>query len=224
MYNRAAMSHTASTPELEYIRKRFAPQDALLDAIDSELERIGKQINIGAEEGKLLQMLIKLRGVKTIVEVGTLAGYSAIWMARALPEDGLLYTIDRESEHVALAKKFIGQSDVNQQIIILESDALKGLAELSVKGPFDMIFIDADKNNYGHYLDWAEINLKQGGMIVADNTLLFGAMAQDKPPEGTAPSTWESMRRFNERLSDPKKYFGTMIPTEQGMTVAIKLF
>jgi predicted O-methyltransferase YrrM len=218
------MSHTASTPELDYIRKRFAPQDALLDAIDKELEKIGKQINIGAEEGKLLQLLIKLQKVKTVVEVGTLAGYSAIWMARALPKEGHVYTIDREAKHIELAKKFIGQSDVKERITILEGDGLKQLANLSTQGPFDMVFIDADKNNYGHYLDWAEINVKQGGLIVADNTLLFGAMAMDVPPEGTALATWEGMKIFNERLSDPTKYFGTMIPTEQGLTVGIKLF
>lgn len=213
-----------NSADLDYIRKLYAPQDALLQSIDEALHDINQPIHVGAEEGKLLQMLIKLHGAKTIVEIGTLAGYSTIWMARALPEDGHIYTINKDAEHIALASKFFAESDVKNRITMLEGDAHKMLPELSSKAPFDMVFIDADKISYDAYLDWSEKNIRKGGLIVGDNTLLFGAAAQDSPPDDVAPGTWNAMRHFNQRLANPDKYFTIMIPTLEGLSVAIKLF
>jgi len=211
----------SSTPELDYIRKLYAPQDALLEAIDETLQKIDMAIHVGPEEGKMLQLFIGLYGVKTIVEIGTLAGYSAIWMARALAPDGHIYTINKDATHIKMAKKFLAMAEVKDRITMLEGDAKEVLATLV--GPYDMIFIDADKINYNTYLDWAEVNVRTGGLIVADNTLLFGMVAKDEPGD-VAPTTWENMRRFNERLANPERYFSIMIPTKEGLTVAVKLF
>ncbi len=208
---------------LDYIRKLYAPEDALLTEINAALAAMNKTIQVGAEEGKLLQFLIKTNNIKTIVEIGTLGGYSAIWMARGLPEDGHIYTLERESRHAALARDFFAKSDVKDRITLLEGDALETLEQLSAKGPFDMVFIDADKISYDVYLDWAEANVRKGGLIVADNTLLFGAAVEDSPPENVAPTTWKNMRRFNERLAAPNKYYGLIIPTQEGLSVFIKL-
>lgn len=209
---------------IDYIRKLYAPQDALLDEITAALSQEFASWQIGPEEGKLLQLLIRLHGVNTVVEVGALAGYSAIWMARALPEGGHVYTLGKDPAHNALAKKFIGKSEVKDKITLVEGAAQETLPTLNAKGPFDMIFIDADKLAYPDYLDWAEKNIRKGGLIVGDNTFLFDAVALEAPPQGTAPATWNAMRRFNERLADPKKYFGMIIPTAEGLSVAIKLF
>jgi predicted O-methyltransferase YrrM len=213
-----------SNPNLDYIRKLYAPQDALLAAIDDKLTALGTAIHVGPEEGKMLQMFIGLYGVKTVVEVGTLAGYSAIWMARALPDTGHVYTINKDPEHIKMARGFIEMSEVAHRISMLEGDARKKLSELDAMGPFDMIFIDADKIHYNEYLDWAETHIRTGGLIVADNTLLFGLVAKDEAPDDIAPTTWANMRRFNERLADTEKYFSIMIPTQEGLTVAVKLF
>lgn len=215
------MSRTI-TPSLDYIRKTFAPQDALLSEIDAALQRINMHINIGPDEGKLLQLLIGLRGIKTVVEIGTLAGYSTLWMARALPDDGHVYTINKEPEHIALAKGFFARSEVAHKITMLEGDAHDVLKTLT--GSYDMVFVDADKIGYPDYLDWAEKHIRKGGLIVGDNTLLFGAMGADAPPAGVAPKTWQAMRSFNARLADPKRYQSMLIPTAEGMTVAMKLF
>ena len=212
------------TPSIDYIRKLYAPQDALLESIDALLARLRIHINIGAEEGKLLQLLIGLHGARKIVEIGTLAGYSAIWMARALPEDGHLYTINKDPEHIAMAAHFFEQSDVKKRITMLEGDAHDVLPKLNGKGPFDMVFIDADKISYNDYLEWTEAQVRPGGLIVADNTLLFGSMGLAEPPHEVAPATWHAMRLFNERLADPQKYFSLLIPTQEGLTVAVKLF
>lgn len=211
------------TPSLDYIRKLYAPQDALLASIAETLEKLGMAIQVGAEEGKLLQMLIVLHQARSVVEIGTLAGYSAIWMARALPEGGRLYAIEKDPGHAAMARHFFDQSEVKERITLLEGDARDVLPALSDKGPFDMAFIDADKPGYNHYLDWAERHVRQHGLIVADNTLLFNTIGLDAPPPDMAKATWEGMRRFNARLADPEKYFSTMVATQEGMTVAIKL-
>lgn len=213
-----------TTQDLDYIRKLYAPQDALLTAIDKTLEQRQMAIQVGPEEGKFLQLLIGLHGVKTVVEVGTLAGYSAIWMARALPESGHIHCIEKDATHAAIAREFFALSEVQDKITLHEGDARKKLSDLTLMAPFDMIFIDADKIHYNEYLDWAEDNVRQGGLIVADNTLLFGMVSNDTPPDDIAPTTWQNMRRFNERLADSERYFSIMLPTQEGMTVAVKLF
>lgn len=211
-------------PNIDYIRKLYAPQDALLASIDEMLVKMDIHMHVGADEGKLLQMLITLHQARRIVEIGTLAGYSTIWMARAVPEDGHVYTINKEPEHIAMARHFFDQSDVKERITMLEGDAHELLPTLESQGPFDMVFIDADKISYNDYLNWAEKNIRPYGLIVADNTLLFDAVALDVPPASVAPATWQTMRTFNERLADPEKYFATMIPTAEGLSVAVKLF
>jgi predicted O-methyltransferase YrrM len=215
------MGRETESTNIDYIRRLYAPQDALLMELTSALSQEFASWQVAPEEAKLLQLIIRLHGVKTVVEVGTLAGYSAIQMARALPEGGHVYTIGKDPEHCKLARKFIGASDVKEKIILLEGDAHNMLPTL--KDSYDMIFIDADKISYPDYLDWAEKHIRVGGLIVADNTLLFDTAALDAPPAGTAPNTWQAMRDFNQRLADPKKYFATMIPTAEGLSVAIKL-
>jgi predicted O-methyltransferase YrrM len=207
---------------MHYIRKLYAPQDALLERVDATLHRIGFPIHIGAEEGKLLQLLIAMNQVKTIVEIGTLAGYSTVWMARALPKEGHIYTINKDKLHIATAKETFAACEVKDRITMLEGVAQTMLATLEDRAPFDMIFIDADKISYPEYLDWADKNIRTGGLIIADNTLLGGAATMDTPPDNIAPTTWKNMRSFNERLADENRYHSVMIATAEGLTVAIK--
>ena len=103
-------------------------------------------------------------------------------------------------------------------------DALDVLPQLSKEGPFDMVFIDADKLNYLRYLDWAEENVRKGGLIVGDNTFLFDAVWRDDPVDRVRQTARDAMRDFNRRLADPQKYCGILLPTQEGMTVALKLF
>lgn len=221
------MKHQASAV-LDYIGNLFAPEDTLLQEVRSTFETRAMAIQVGAEEGKLLQVLLKLHGAKTVIEIGTLGGYSAIWMARALPEDGHLHTVEYDPEHAKLARDFIARSDVAGKITVWEGKAVDVLPQIAQKlgKKVDAVFIDADKISYLHYLDWAEENLRQGGLLIGDNTLLFGTVYRDELPQPNAenvrPSAWEAMRSFNTRLADPARYDGILIPTVQGMTVAIK--
>ena len=210
------------TPAINYSRSLYAAQDKLLADIDARLRQMNMPIHIGAEEGKLLQLLIRLHGAAKIVEIGTLAGYSTLWMARALPPGGHIHTINKDPAHIAMAREFFERSEVRDCITMLEGDAHAVLPRLAESGPFDMVFIDADKLSYNDYLDWAEAHVRPGGLVVADNTLLHGTVWLDAPPEGTAPATWHGMRRFNERLADKNRYFTAMMPTQEGLTVAIR--
>lgn len=206
---------------LSYIRDLFAPENDAQHNARISLTGDNDKISIYAEEGKLLQLLIRLAQVKTIVEVGTLGGYAALWMAAALPVDGHLYTIEKDSARAALAKKNISTAG---NMTLLEGDARKILAGLSAKAPFDMIFIDADKLNYLHYLDWAEKNIRKGGLIIGDNTLLFDAVWMKDLPPRVRQTALQAMRDFNKRLADPARYHGILLPTQEGMTIAQKLF
>ena len=241
-----------SSEALDYIRSLFAPENAAQEAASTRLkERFPDlhPIQIGAEEGKLLQLLIRLACVRSIIEVGSLAGYSALWMADALPEDGILHAINVDPAHFELLETSVSSlrgtkgdeaiqtlgchataspplAMTKAKIVPHLGDARDVLMQLAPQGPFDMIFIDADKIGYPHYLDWAEQYIRTGGLIVGDNTLLFGTVWQDWPVQDRRVSkqAWEAMRAFNTRLADPTRYHSTLIPTQEGLTIAIKLF
>lgn len=209
---------------IDYIRTLYAREDAVLTRINQKLEAEGVAWQVGPEEGKLLHMLVKMSGAKQVVEVGTLGGYSAIWMARALPEGGHITSIEKNPEHAAWAREFIQEAGLAGSVTVLEGDAGEILTTLSADAPFDMLFIDADKAGYPHYLDWAELNIRSGGMIVADNTLMFGAAPMEEyvPIPKVSKIQWQAMRSFNTRLADASLFTALMIPTDEGMSVAIR--
>jgi len=214
-----------ASERIKYIKNLFAQEDSLLTEIRENLSSDKSVMQLGAEEAKILQFLIHIGNVKKVVELGTLAGYSAIWMARALPEDGKIFTIEMTEEHANMARRNFSQSEVAGKIELIFGKAQEKLSELSDKAPFDMIFIDADKISYPKYLDWAEKNIRKGGLIVADNTFLFNTVYKEKTDnENISPEAHKAMREFNKRLSDDKKYMSIMIPSEEGMTISIKLF
>jgi len=203
-----------------YIRDLFAKESNELQKIRESTVGKNNGIYIYPEEGKLLQLLIKMNNIKTIIEIGTLSGYSATWMAEALPENGKLYTFEHDEKRYQMAKENV----TNPKIEIIKGAALNTLPSIEDKGPFDMIFIDANKNDYHNYLSWAEKNIRKGGIITADNTLLFDAVWDENTTEKVSNAAKNSMREFNLRLSDTEKYTSIMLPTEQGFNIAIKNF
>lgn len=200
----------------EYIRSLFAAETDKLRDLRLSLK---DDISLLPEEGKLLQLLIRLSGVKKIVEIGTFAGYSALWMSAALAPEGHIHTIEKDPLRAAEARNNLQDC---KNVTLLQGNALDILPAL--QGPFDMVFIDADKLNYLHYLDWAEKNVKKGGLIVGDNTFLFDAVWNDAPVERIRETARKAMRGFNQRLSDPARYCSIMLDTPEGMTIAQKIF
>ncbi len=221
------MKHQNPSQTLHYIRDLYAQEDRTLRAIREEFEQRGMPIQVGAEEGKLLHFLLKMHRAKHVVEIGTLGGYSAIWMARALPNGGHLHTVEHDPEHAAIARKHIGASDVKDKITVWEGKGVDVLPRIADAVPnVDAVFIDADKISYPKYLDWAEAHLKPGGLVIGDNTLLFGTVVEEHPPASSESNvrkgTWDAMREFNARLADPAHFEGVMIATEQGLSIAIR--
>lgn len=208
------------TDKLSYIRSLFAKETEELRTIRESTTGKNDSIYIYPEEGKLLQMIIKLAGVKSIVEIGTLSGYSANWMVNALPEDGIVYTFEHDPTRAELAQANIK----DPRIKLIKGNALKMLPEIENEGPFDMVFIDANKNDYSNYLTWAENNIKKGGIITADNTLLFNTVWDENSTERVSEAALKSMKEFNLRLADNSKYTSLMMPTEEGFSIAIKEF
>lgn len=205
----------------EYIRALFGHETAAQKTARATLSGADDGISLHAEEARILQLLIRLSGARGIVEIGTLGGYSALAMAAAMPEDGHIITLEKDAARAAQARANTAQE---KRIEIIEGDARATLLQIKDRAPFDMIFIDADKLNYTHYLDWAEEYVRKGGLIVGDNTLLFDAVWMQERPPRVRDTALAAMRDFNRRLADADKYLGIMLPTAEGMTIAQKLF
>jgi predicted O-methyltransferase YrrM len=211
----------------QYIKDLFANEDNVLKStLQSIVDNDLRPINLGPEEAKLVQILLKLHGSKTVVEVGTLVGYSTIWIARGLPEDGKVYSFEREENVANIARANIAKSDVAYKIEIIVGDAHEKLKTIENKGLFDAIFIDAEKGGYCKYLDWAEKNVRKGGLILGDNAFMFGLAYDTSLQEDAGKYAKEVpvMKEFNKRLSDQKKYDSVIVSNVEGLAVAIKKF
>jgi caffeoyl-CoA O-methyltransferase len=211
--SRAGVSY--STPDiLNYLNRTHATHDAGLQrAFESPEKNEMPPIMVGPSEGKLLRMLLQMINAKKIVEVGTLAGYSAISMAKALPADGHLYTIEFNPKNAQVAKDNIQAAGLQDRVTVLIGAGLDVLPTLEDKGPFDAVFIDADKGNYDNYGRWAAKNTRKGGLLLGDNALYFGKLLDDSA-EASA------MRRFHE---EARAAFETVcIYTQDGLLLGIR--
>lgn len=212
--------------KLSYIRELYSVEDNLLKDIRNDCFMDNRPITINPEEGKLLQLIIKTSNIKTIIEIGTLQGYSTIWFARALPKNGKIYTIEKEDYNFHKAKRNFNklENELEKNIISINGngiDELEKLIEQNIQ--CDMIFIDADKSNYFNYLKLSEKLVKKGGLIVADNTFLSGGVYSNYLPDRVTLTTQKIMRQFNKELSNSTKYESIMLNTEEGLSIAIKL-
>jgi predicted O-methyltransferase YrrM len=214
----------AQDPQNSYVERLTAATDHGLLAIEKRLRSAGRWgVNIGANEGRLLALLIHLSGAKRVVEIGTLFGYSTVWLARALPSDGRVWTIERDAENAANARQGFAECGVSEKIDLIEGDASDKLRELeALRSPVDVVFIDANKSAYLDYLDWAERNLRAGGLIVADNIFLGGAVFSDSKPDHVSQRQWQGMRDFNQRLLNGGKFKSAFVPTSEGLLVGMR--
>lgn len=172
----------------------------------------GSQMLIGEMEASMLKFLIRLGKVKRVLELGTYTGYSALVMAEALPEDGRVITIDVNPHTTEIAKKYWSQSPHGNKIELILKPGPQALEMLSDTAPFDLVFIDADKNNYPNYLKWALQHLSPDGLIVTDNTLWSGKVLGHEIDAQT-----ESIREHNRLASELEGYVKTLLPIRDGM-------
>jgi caffeoyl-CoA O-methyltransferase len=205
----------------DYIHDLFGPEDEVLKAIRARTEDEGlPQIQIRPEEGLMLQFLISANHARRVIELGTLAGYSGVWIGRALPEDGRLITVEIDEQRAEVARESFRQAGLDGRVEVRVGSALESLAELAVEGPFDAIFIDALKTEYPAYLAWAIDNIRVGGLIVAHNAFRRGRIVA---PVGQHDDLVKSTLAFNRQLSEDPRLLGTIIPMGDGLAVAVRL-
>jgi len=193
-----------------FIGETIAAEDEALHRAVAAAEEAGlPAIQVSPPQGKLLQLLVRLVGAKKILEFGTLGGYSAILMARALPEDGRLITLEAKAEYAEVARRSLERAGVGEGVEVRVGPALEALPDLEEEAPFDLVFIDADKVNTPNYFAWALDRTRPGGLIIADNVVRDGTLA-----DATAvDESTQAQRRLHEMLRDEPRVSATTIQT-----------
>jgi predicted O-methyltransferase YrrM len=201
----------------DYLAALFAPEDATLLALREEADRSGlPPIAISPDEGRLLQVLLRAVGARRVLEVGTLGGYSAIWMARALPRDGSLLTLEIEPSHAEFARRHLARAGVADRVEVRIGRALDLLPALDGER-FDAVFLDADKEPLPTYFDWALRLLRPGGLLIADNALWGGRVLDERVDDDAT----RAVREFNRRLATDPRVAGIVVPTHDGVGIGV---
>ncbi len=208
-----------SEPEVErYVTELFAPEDAVLAAVRaSHRESDLPGIHISPQEGKIIHVLLRAIGARRVLKVGTLGGYSAIWIVRALPADGSLITIEGSEKHAAFALDAFESAGVADRVELIRSEALDTMRALT--GPFDAIFLDADKAPLPRYYAEAMRLLRVGGLLLCDNTFLDGRITR----ASDMSSDVQGMREFNRLAATDARLTAAVVPVRDGLMVAVKV-
>ncbi len=209
--SRSGKTYTTQTI-VDFVDHTHVPHDAALARAFTVPDGI-PSIMVGPSDGKLLYLLLRLIDAKKVVEVGTLIGYSAIQMARALPLDGQLWSIEYEARHAEVARANIAAAGLSDRVTVVVGAGNDMLPTLTQHGPFDAVFLDADKAGYDGYGAWAMTNLRKGGLILGDNSYLFGRLMNDDDEA-------RAMRAFHERVA--RECDSVCVPTPDGLVVGIK--
>ena len=208
-----------------YLVENLIPQDpALNEALQANAVAGLPTIDVAPNQGKLLHLLAKIQGSRRILEIGTLGGYSTIWLARALPSDGKLITLEAAPKHAEVAKANIARAGLSSLVELRLGPALDSLAQLQKEAaqPFDLIFIDADKENIPNYLEWSLRLSRPGTIIIVDNVIRDGAIIDPKDPDPRV----QGVRRFFEMVAANPHLDATTLQTVgtkgyDGFTLAI---
>ncbi len=202
-----------------YIDSLFSNHDELLEAVLFSIRENGmRSMSVSPSSGKLLSMLIKISGAKNVLEIGALGGYSGICLARGFGSDGTLTSLELEEKYAELAYSNLLKAGFAKQVSYLTGPALQSLETLVSKNQkFDFFFIDADKENYGNYLNHCITLAEPSALIVIDNVLAGGSVADD----AVAPKRYtEFMKEFNEMVANNPQLESVLIPIGDGMTVS----
>jgi caffeoyl-CoA O-methyltransferase len=191
-----------------YIEGLFGEQDEALERALEDSRRAGlPEIQVSPNEGKLLYLLAKMSGARRVLEIGTLGGYSTIWLARALPEGGRLVSLELDAHHAEVARSNVERAGLSERVEVRVGDARESLADLHGAGEvFDLVFIDADKEGYPEYLDWSLKLSRPGTVILADNVIRGGTVLE---PEG---GSGEAVQRFNRLLAEEPRLEAVLLP------------
>jgi caffeoyl-CoA O-methyltransferase len=203
-----------------YITQSFAGEDVALQQIRRRTEAHGlPAITVRPEEGKFLQVLVAACQPRLALEIGTLGGYSGTWIARGLPSGGRLITLELEPERATIAGEHFRLAGVGDRVEIRVGDAHGLLPALSDEGPFDFVFIDAEKEGYPEYLEWTVANLRSGGVLAAHNAFRRGAIIEPDERDSAVMAT----REFNQRVAQDPRLLATIFPAGDGMVIAVRV-
>lgn len=195
-----------------YYEELMIPEEPDFDQINRKAQEAGlPTIQISSLQGKFLQLMVQMLGSKRILEIGTLAGYSTAWMASGLPKDGLLVTLELDQKHAQIARENLAGFDFRGEVKILTGDAQQLIDEMIIAGtePFDLIFIDADKEGYADYLNRAIRLSRSGTLIIADNVVRNGRIIE----ENSEDSRVLGIQRFNQELVSNPRLAATTLQT-----------
>ncbi|ANE45586.1 methyltransferase [Paenibacillus swuensis] len=196
----------------QYITERLIQNDAILEKVLSTNQKAGlPAYDVSPTQGKFLNLLIQMQRSSRILEIGTLGGYSTIWMARALPTEGKIVTLELDSHHAQVAAGNLCLAEVQDKVELRVGDALEQLAQMSNEGvePFDFIFIDADKPNNPYYLKWALHFSRPGTVIIGDNVIREGEVINENSQDPRV----QGVRAFYDLLADENRIEATAIQT-----------
>lgn len=206
-----------------YVEEVFIPEDSLLRSVRESAKTAGMpDIHVAAMDGLHLEVLAAASGAKKAVEIGTLAGYSGIRLLRGMGAKGKLFTFEFEPKHAEVSKKNFAAAGLEDRVQIFVGAALDNLKRIEPDGPFDLVFIDADKGNYPNYFEWAAKNLRVGGMIIGDNCFAWGTVVDTEFANATAKKIAEDINAFNVVAARHPNFRTTMIPTGEGLLLAVK--
>jgi len=202
----------------DYLAARTRPEDAFLAKLKAAARKAGiPAIWINPAQAGFMQILLKLVGAREVVEVGTLAGYSAIAMARAVKPGGHVWTLELSDQFADFAETWVAKSDVADRVRVLRGDARETLPTIS-SGSADAMFLDADKGGYPEYLKHAKRILRDGGLLMVDNAFAFGELLAKKPKDREVPA----VRRFNDIMAKEKGFHAVIVPLGDGLWVGIR--
>jgi caffeoyl-CoA O-methyltransferase len=221
----AEVDHDLFASVDRYVEGLFIAKDTALEAALADSQSAGlPAIQVSPVQGRLLHLLALLVRARRILEIGTLGGYSTIWLARALPDDGHLISLESQPRHAEVARANIARAGLTERVEVRVGRALDTLAALAAEtaGPFDMVFIDADKDSYFEYLQWALRLTRSGSLIVADNVVRRGVI----PVAGEDEARALGVQRFNAALAAEQRVTATILPLAgskgfDGMALAV---
>ena len=196
----------------KFLDKMLIPHDsALEDALAAAVAANLPAIQVSSVQGKFLQLLALILGARNILEIGTLGGYSTIWMARALPDGGRIITLEADPKHAEVAQKNFARAGVENKVELRLGKALDTLPQVAADGlgPFDLFFIDANKSNMPEYFEWSLKLARKGSVIVADNVVREGAILDEKSKDADI----QGVRGFLEMVGKEKRVSGTALQT-----------
>ena len=208
----------------EFIAQLYQPEDELLREVRARTAAAGlPDIQVAPLDGRHLELLARAAGARRAVEIGTLGGYSGVSLLRGMEPDGVLHTIEIEPRHAAVARETFERAGYlpGKRVHIHVGAATEVLQTLNTRGPFDLVFIDADKESYPLYLDWAASNLRKGGVVLGDNAFLFGRLADSARGENAAAIN--AMRAFHETLARSGLFRATVLPTGEGLAFGVRV-